>query len=145
VPDNCYSYAHFVTIAKEIGLLENDMLELKEMLTEWKRAPSLLGAGTGTGDDAFGGYEVGKSSGNVCECEQGGWIVVGRLTEFGMTDSGEEKDGQGPRPRKPVQEPDPSSLDPNLRVAKVPPLRSRPPPHLRGEQLCRTQLGDLQG
>jgi hypothetical protein len=61
------SYAHFVTIAKEIGLLENDMLELKEMLTEWKRAPSLLGAGTGTGDDAFGGYEVGKSSGNVCE------------------------------------------------------------------------------
>jgi hypothetical protein len=71
VPDECYSYAHFVTIAKEIGLLENDMLELKEMLTEWKRAPSLLGAGTGNGDDAFGGYEVGKSSGNVCEHEHG--------------------------------------------------------------------------
>jgi hypothetical protein len=59
-----------VTIAKEIGLLENDMLELKEMLTEWKRAPSLLGAGTGSGgvDESFGNYEIGKgSSASVCK------------------------------------------------------------------------------
>ena len=72
------SYAHFITIAKEIGLLENDMLELKEMLTEWKRTPGLLGGGGGAGggvggagDDLFGGYEVGKaatgSGMNVCE------------------------------------------------------------------------------
>ena len=74
-----------MTIAKEIGLLENDMLELKEMLTEWKRAPSLLGAGTGGGDDTFGGYELGKgSSGNVCEypCH-----IPRRKREFPVTEN----------------------------------------------------------
>lgn len=74
-----------MTIAKEIGLLENDMLELKEMLTEWKRAPSLLGAGTGAADDSFGGYEVGKgSSGNVRESASGSvpktWFVLNSRT-----------------------------------------------------------------
>ncbi|KZS93050.1 hypothetical protein SISNIDRAFT_550064 [Sistotremastrum niveocremeum HHB9708] len=36
------NYAEFVLISKEISTLENDMLELKEMLSEWKAMPSLL-------------------------------------------------------------------------------------------------------
>lgn len=36
------SYAEFVHISKEIGTLENEMLELKESLSEWKSMPSLL-------------------------------------------------------------------------------------------------------
>jgi hypothetical protein len=31
-----------VAISKEISTLENDMLELKEGLTEWKNMPTLL-------------------------------------------------------------------------------------------------------
>jgi hypothetical protein len=38
----CYSYAQFVFISKEIGTLENDMMELKESLSEWKSMPSVL-------------------------------------------------------------------------------------------------------
>ncbi len=36
------SYEEFITISKEISTLENDMLELKESLSEWKSMPSLL-------------------------------------------------------------------------------------------------------
>ncbi|KDQ19306.1 hypothetical protein BOTBODRAFT_153188 [Botryobasidium botryosum FD-172 SS1] len=36
------NYAEFVVISKEISTLENDMLELKESLSEWKAMPSLL-------------------------------------------------------------------------------------------------------
>lgn len=36
------SYAEFMVISKEISTLENDMLELKESLAEWKSMPSLL-------------------------------------------------------------------------------------------------------
>ncbi|KAG8879593.1 exocyst complex component exo84 [Tulasnella sp. 331] len=36
------NYAEFVLISKEISTLENDMLELKESLSEWKNMPSLL-------------------------------------------------------------------------------------------------------
>jgi exocyst complex component 8 len=36
------SYEQFVSISKEISTLENDMLELKESLSEWKSMPSLL-------------------------------------------------------------------------------------------------------
>lgn len=38
-----YSYAEFVSISKEISTLENDMFELKELLTEWKGVPQLMG------------------------------------------------------------------------------------------------------
>jgi hypothetical protein len=37
-----FSYAEFVTISKEISTLENEMLELKESLAEWRNMPSLL-------------------------------------------------------------------------------------------------------
>jgi exocyst complex component 8 len=36
------SYAEFVHISKEISTLENEMLELKESLSEWRNMPSLL-------------------------------------------------------------------------------------------------------
>ncbi|KAH7916378.1 hypothetical protein BJ138DRAFT_995706 [Hygrophoropsis aurantiaca] len=36
------NYAEFVLISKEISVLENEMLELKESLAEWKSMPSLL-------------------------------------------------------------------------------------------------------
>ncbi|KAG8746810.1 exocyst complex component exo84, partial [Ceratobasidium sp. 428] len=36
------NYADFVVISKEISTLENDMLELKASLQEWKSMPSLL-------------------------------------------------------------------------------------------------------
>jgi hypothetical protein len=36
------SYAEFFTLAKEITTLENDLLELKSSLAEWKSMPSLL-------------------------------------------------------------------------------------------------------
>ncbi|KAI6031302.1 Cullin repeat-like-containing domain protein [Pisolithus microcarpus] len=36
------NYAEFVLISKEISVLENEMLELKEGLQEWKSMPSLL-------------------------------------------------------------------------------------------------------
>ncbi|KAF9225287.1 hypothetical protein BS17DRAFT_730632 [Gyrodon lividus] len=36
------NYAEFVLISKEISVLENEMLELKESLQEWKNMPSFL-------------------------------------------------------------------------------------------------------
>ncbi|KAH7886270.1 hypothetical protein F5I97DRAFT_1241992 [Phlebopus sp. FC_14] len=36
------NYAEFVLLSKEISILENEMLELKESLQEWKSMPSLL-------------------------------------------------------------------------------------------------------
>ncbi|TFK56343.1 hypothetical protein OE88DRAFT_1649567 [Heliocybe sulcata] len=36
------NYAEFVLVSKEISILENEMLELKESLSEWKGMPSLL-------------------------------------------------------------------------------------------------------
>ncbi|OXC70812.1 exocyst complex component EXO84 [Cryptococcus neoformans] len=36
-------YAEFVAISKEISTLENDMLELKELLGQWKDLPQLMG------------------------------------------------------------------------------------------------------
>lgn len=37
-----FSYAEFVLISKEITTLENELLELKELLSEYKSMPSLL-------------------------------------------------------------------------------------------------------
>ena len=37
------SYAEFVTMSKEIATLENDMLELKDLLYQWKDLPQLMG------------------------------------------------------------------------------------------------------
>lgn len=36
------SYAEFVVVSKDISTLENEMLEFKEALSEWKGMPSLL-------------------------------------------------------------------------------------------------------
>jgi len=40
--DPINSYEEFVLISKEISTLENDLMELKEGLTEWKNMPALL-------------------------------------------------------------------------------------------------------
>ena len=36
------SYAEFVIVSKEVSTLENEMLEFKDSLAEWKGMPSLL-------------------------------------------------------------------------------------------------------
>ena len=36
------SYAEFMNISKEVSTLENDLLELKENLAEWRSMPSVL-------------------------------------------------------------------------------------------------------
>jgi hypothetical protein len=36
------SYADFMLVSKEINVLENEMLEFKDSLAEWKSMPSLL-------------------------------------------------------------------------------------------------------
>lgn len=36
------NYSEFITISKEIAVLENDMLEFKELLAEWQQLPALL-------------------------------------------------------------------------------------------------------
>lgn len=36
------SHAEFVLVSKEVSTLENEMLEFKESLSEWKGMPSLL-------------------------------------------------------------------------------------------------------
>ena len=40
--EQIYSYAEFMVISKEVSTLENDMLDLKQSLSEWKSMPSLL-------------------------------------------------------------------------------------------------------
>ncbi|BEJ15783.1 hypothetical protein CspHIS471_0503880 [Cutaneotrichosporon sp. HIS471] len=37
------NYAEFVNVSKEMMTLENDMIELKELLMEWKTVPQLMG------------------------------------------------------------------------------------------------------
>ena len=37
------SYAEFVNMSKEIATLENDMLELKDLLNQWRDLPQLMG------------------------------------------------------------------------------------------------------
>lgn len=36
------SYTEFVQISKEVSVIENEMLEFKDCLSEWKNMPSLL-------------------------------------------------------------------------------------------------------
>ena len=36
------SYAEFVMVSKEVSTMENEMLEFKDFLAEWKGMPSLL-------------------------------------------------------------------------------------------------------
>ncbi|KAF8590795.1 hypothetical protein K439DRAFT_1329052 [Ramaria rubella] len=45
------NYEQFVSMSKEISTLENDMLELKESLSEWKSMPSLLQVDDGAATD----------------------------------------------------------------------------------------------
>jgi hypothetical protein len=46
----CRNYADFVVISKEIATLENEMLELKSVLEEWRTVPASLESGFGDDD-----------------------------------------------------------------------------------------------
>ncbi|PWN52446.1 hypothetical protein IE53DRAFT_367213 [Violaceomyces palustris] len=50
------NYSEFITISKEIATLENDMLELKELLAEWKQLPQALEL-----DDAVGATTLSET------------------------------------------------------------------------------------
>ncbi|KAL7340040.1 exocyst complex component EXO84 [Rhodotorula toruloides] len=49
------NYADFVLISKEIATLENEMIELKGVLEEWRAVPELLEGGSGDDDLLMGG------------------------------------------------------------------------------------------
>jgi hypothetical protein len=49
------NYADFVVISKEIATLENEMLELKGVLEEWRTVPESLEGGWGDDDLLIGG------------------------------------------------------------------------------------------
>lgn len=56
------NYSEFITISKEIATLENDMLELKELLSEWKQLPQSLeldDTTTASFSDSFARAKVG--------------------------------------------------------------------------------------
>ncbi|KAL7414262.1 hypothetical protein BDY24DRAFT_414477 [Mrakia frigida] len=53
------NYAEFVVISKEIATLENDMLELKDLLGEWKGVPEAL---VGLEDPSLGARKPDSSS-----------------------------------------------------------------------------------
>lgn len=52
------NYADFVVISKEIATLENEMLELKSVIEEWRTVPESLEAGWGEDDLILNGMHV---------------------------------------------------------------------------------------
>ncbi|KAN0061879.1 exocyst complex component exo84 [Thecaphora frezii] len=57
------NYAEFIIISKEIATLENDMLELKELLAEWKQLPQALELDDSSGTSAFSDFSRGGKGG----------------------------------------------------------------------------------
>ncbi|SPO27997.1 related to EXO84 - exocyst protein essential for secretion [Ustilago trichophora] len=57
------NYSEFITISKEIATLENDMLELKELLSEWKLLPQALELDDSATASSFSDFSRAKSSG----------------------------------------------------------------------------------
>lgn len=60
------NYAEFVTVAKEIATLENTMVDLKDLLNEWKTVPALLAgevAGGGGSSSGLKGASIGGGGG----------------------------------------------------------------------------------
>lgn len=55
------NYADFVLISKEIATLENEMLELKGVLEEWRAVPESLEGGWGDDDLLKGGMSGAPS------------------------------------------------------------------------------------
>ncbi|PKI83108.1 Exo84p [Malassezia vespertilionis] len=53
------NYAEFITISKEIATLENDMLEFKDLLSEWKQLPQQLKI-----EDPLREFGIGSLKGN---------------------------------------------------------------------------------
>ncbi|SPO28826.1 related to EXO84 - exocyst protein essential for secretion [Ustilago trichophora] len=59
------NYSEFITISKEIATLENDMLELKELLSEWKQLPQALELDDSTSTSSFSDFSRAKPSGKA--------------------------------------------------------------------------------
>ena len=60
------NYSEFITISKEIATLENDMLELKELLSEWKQLPQALELDdTATASSSFSDLARSKAAGKA--------------------------------------------------------------------------------
>lgn len=60
------NYSEFITISKEIATLENDMLELKELLSEWKQLPQALELDDSTtATSSFSDFSRSKASGKA--------------------------------------------------------------------------------
>jgi len=70
------SYQDFITISKEIATLENDMLELKELLGEWKTLPQALELEEGGGslgtltDSALRGRSIRGNRNSMVDLQQ---------------------------------------------------------------------------
>ncbi|CDR98683.1 hypothetical protein, partial [Sporisorium scitamineum] len=59
------NYSEFITISKEIATLENDMLELKELLSEWKQLPQALELDDSTTASFSDSFSRAKASGKA--------------------------------------------------------------------------------
>lgn len=59
------NYSEFITISKEIATLENDMLELKELLSEWKQLPQALELDDSAHTASFSDFSRAKGSGKA--------------------------------------------------------------------------------
>ncbi|KAG8923452.1 exocyst complex component exo84 [Tulasnella sp. 418] len=64
---NDLSYAEFVLISKEVSTLENELLELKESLAEWKNMPSLLNIDEGSSSNVSADRRRGANRNSVAD------------------------------------------------------------------------------
>ncbi|KAG8962931.1 exocyst complex component exo84 [Tulasnella sp. 419] len=61
------NYAEFVLISKEVSTLENELLELKESLAEWKNMPSLLNIDEGSSSNVSADRRRGANRNSVAD------------------------------------------------------------------------------
>jgi hypothetical protein len=59
------NYADFVVISKEIGTLENEMLELKSVIEEWRGVPESLEGGWAEDDLILNGTFIVSSGSSL--------------------------------------------------------------------------------
>lgn len=117
------SYAEFVTISKEISTLENDMLELKELLGQWKDLPQLMGM-----EDTLA-PTVDKNGNRMSS-----------LFTYSLSDNFSRATSDPAqlrhRPTSNVQVPIDQSLVYRGRITKIPANSAGAAPRLRNSQFC---------
>ena len=90
------NYAEFITISREIATFENDMLEFKEILGEWKQLPQQLQmedplsetALDGSADSGVAGGVPRRSRNSMIDLEQ---IYKAQLTSLWENIEGSQK------------------------------------------------------